>query len=274
MEIQLWREILDPYDQAVSELVTKFNDCRIEHKRRNLYCPIETVSGRVKSVSSILEKMHRKAIPFEKMEEQIEDIAGVRIICQFVEDIEKVSALINARSDIRILSTKDYLKNQKRSGYRSYHLIVRYTVQTLTGPKELQVEIQIRTMAMNFWATAEHSLQYKYKGDIPEHVAAQLARASDVTAKLDSEMASVRNEIMDAQLDSQMQNNLVRDILNEIERMYKVDNQREAVKIQDEFYRVFASQDIEELQRFHDRLDLLAEDYRSQVIDSKKEPLS
>ena len=89
------------------------------------------------------------------------------IICQFVEDIERVEKLIEARSDMKILCEKDYIRNQKESGYRSYHLIVQYTVQTIDGPRALQVEIQIRTMAMDFWATVEHSLQYKYKIEDP-----------------------------------------------------------------------------------------------------------
>lgn len=271
MQIQLWREILDPYSEAVSELITKFTNVCREYRNRNLYCPIESVSGRVKTVSSILDKMHKKEISFERMEEDVEDIAGIRLICQFVEDIEKVAALIEERGDIEIRSTKDYLTNQKKSGYRSFHLIVWYTVHTISGPKRLQVEIQIRTMAMNFWATAEHSLQYKYKGEIPEHVAAQLSRTSDVTAMMDRKMSSVRSEIMDAEIDSQIQANLVRDILSDIESLYKLENKREAVKIQDEFYRIFAMHDIRELTRFHDQLDLLAEDYRAQWIDTKND---
>lgn len=106
----------------------------------------------------------------EEMEEQVEDIAGIRIICQFVEDIEKVADLIQKRSDIEIKSEKDYIRHMKDSGYRSYHLIVYYTVETMNGPKRIQVEIQIRTMAMDFWATIEHSLQYKYKANIPDHI--------------------------------------------------------------------------------------------------------
>ncbi len=112
-------------------------------------------------------------------------------------------------------------------------------METINGPKKLQVEVQIRTMAMNFWATIEHSLQYKYRGDMPEHVAERLSKAADAIISLDHEMSSVRNEIMDAQNSSQMQSNLVKDILNNIENMYKVSNKREVMKIQDEFLRVY-----------------------------------
>lgn len=267
MEIQLWKELLDPYDQAVSELLTKFNNVRQEFSRRNLYSPIESVTGRVKSVSSILEKMQRKGIHFEDLEEEVEDIAGIRIITQFVEDIQIVANLIYKRTDMEVRSKKDYLTNKKKSGYRSFHLIVWYTVQTINGPKKLQVEIQIRTMAMNFWATTEHSLQYKYKGVLPKHVETQLLRAADAIVLLDEEMSEVRSEIMDAQIDSRIQTNLVQDILRNIENLYAKENKREIAKIQDEFYRIYRLHDIDELDRFSKQLDILAEGSGAQSVN-------
>lgn len=266
MDIQLWHEILDPYELAVQELVVKFNHVIKEHHEKGLYSPIEQVTGRVKTVSSILEKMQRKHIPVDEMEEQVEDIAGIRIICQFVEDIEKVSELIEKRNDIEIKSEKDYIKHMKPSGYRSYHLIVYYTVETLNGPKKLQAEIQIRTMAMDFWATIEHSLQYKYKSNIPQHIKGRLSNAADAIIALDNEMSTVRSEIMDAQNSSQMQINLVTDILNNIENLYKLSNKREVAKIQDEFYKIYALNDLEQLKRFHTQLDIIAEGYRAQAV--------
>ena len=135
-------------------------------------------------------------------------------------------------------------------------MILYYIVETINGPKRLQVEVQIRTMAMNFWATIEHSLQYKYKGDMPPHVAERLSKASDAIISLDHEMSSVRNEIMDAQNSSQMQSNLVKDISSE----------REVSKIQDEFLRVFKTKDLRQLERFHRQLDIIAEGYRAQAV--------
>ena len=128
------------------------------------------------------------------------------------------------------------------------------------------MEVQIRTMAMNFWATIEHSLQYKYKGDMPPHVAERLSKASDAIISLDHEMSSVRNEIMDAQNSSQMQSNLVKDILNNIENLYRVSSEREVSKIQDEFLRVFKTKDLRQLERFHRQLDIIAEGYRAQAV--------
>ena len=266
MEIQLWRSILCPYELAVKELIVKFEHIISEHRENDLYSPIEQVSGRVKSVASILEKMQRKHIPMERMEEEVEDIAGIRIICQFDEDIETVASLIQNRSDITIKSEKNYLKHVKQSGYRSLHLIIYYTVETLNGPRKLQAEIQIRTMAMDFWATIEHSLQYKYKGDMPPHVAERLTNAADAIILLDQEMSSVRNEIMDAQNSSQMQSNLVKDILNNIENLYRVSSEREVIKIQTEFLRVFHTKDLKQLERFHRQLDIIAEGYRAQAV--------
>ena len=232
MEIQLWRSILCPYELAVRELIVKFEHIISEHRENDLYSPIEQVSGRVKSVSSILEKMQRKHIPMERMEEEVEDIAGIRIICQFEEDIETVASLIQNRSDMTIKSEKNYLKHVKQSGYRSLHLIIYYTVETLNGPRKLQAEIQIRTMAMDFWATIEHSLQYKYKGDMPPHVAERLTNAADAIILLDQEMSS----------------------------------EREITKIQTEFLRVFHTKDLKQLERFHRQLDIIAEGYRAQAV--------
>ena len=268
MEIQLWREILHPYEQAVSEIIIKFVCLRDEFRKNNIYSPIESVTGRVKTVSSILEKMQMKNIPFEHLEEEVEDIAGVRIICQFVEDIERVVDLIRGRSDMEILEKKDYLANKKKSGYRSYHVVVGYTVDTIHGPKRLQVEIQIRTMAMNFWATTEHSLQYKYKGEIPEHVSTRLQKAADAIFNLDNEMSQVRAEIIDAQNDMQIRTGIVKEILSAIENLYKVASEREVKKVQEEFYRIFRLNNLYELRRFQKQLDILAEGYRVQSVDT------
>ena len=266
MEIRLWRELLIPYELAVKDLVMKFKLLQKEHREKNLYSPIEQVTGRVKSINSILEKMQAKHVSWEELEEKIEDIAGVRIICQFCEDIEKVAALIRNRSDMRVLEEKDYVTQGKDSGYRSYHMIVSYCAETLAGKKEIHAEIQIRTLAMNFWATIEHSLQYKYKGEMPLHVAERLSNAADAIIALDHEMSSVRNEIMDAQNSSQMQSNLVKDILLSIENLYKISNKREVEKIQDEFLRVFRTKDLQQLARFHRQLDIIAEGYRAQSV--------
>ena len=266
MEIQLWREILAPYTLAVNEMLVKFNHVMDEHRRCGLYSPIEQVNGRVKKISSILDKLHRKQIDIDEIDEKIEDIAGIRIMCQFVEDIDKVVELIKQRKDMKVIGEKDYINHRKASGYRSYHMIVTYDVQTLKGTKTIKAEIQIRTLAMNFWATIEHSLQYKYKENIPEHIKSSLLTSSDAIVLLDKEMSAVRSEIMDAQNSFQVKANIVADILNNIQNLYRVANKREIIKIQDEFYRIYAFDDLDQLERFSKELDIISEGYRAQSL--------
>ena len=268
MEIQLWREILTPYDLAVKELTVKFEHLIYEHRSRGLYSPIEQVMGRVKTISSILDKAQKKHITIDEIEEKLVDIAGVRIICQFVEDIQKVVEIIRKRTDMEIIGERDYINHMKDSGYRSYHIIVAYEVQTLEGSRKIKVEIQIRTLAMNFWSTIEHSLQYKYKKNIPDHIREKLTNAANAIISLDNEMSAVRSEIMDAQNSFQIHARLVSDILNSIQNLYRVANKREIVKIQDEFYRIYELKDINQLKRFSKELDIIAEGYRVQAVGS------
>jgi putative GTP pyrophosphokinase len=266
MEIQLWREILDPYALAVNEIITKFNHIIDEYKHAGDYSPIELVTGRVKTISSILEKAQKKGIDLRNFENNIDDIAGIRIICQFVEDIYKVVDIIKKRSDMSVKNEKDYINNMKKSGYRSYHIIVNYAVETLQGKKELQVEIQIRTLAMNFWATIEHSLQYKYKQNMLENIRERLTSAAEAVLQLDREMSVVRNEIMDAQNSFTIKANIVSDILTNIQNLYRVADKKEVVRIQDEFFRIYQNGDQEELARFSRDLDMVSARYRAQSL--------
>ncbi|AOM83370.1 GTP pyrophosphokinase [Salisediminibacterium beveridgei] len=194
-----WDIMLTPYKQAVNELKIKLKGLRDQYQLTSRQTPIEFVMGRVKPVSSIIEKARRKNIPLDEVEELMQDIAGVRIMCQFVGDIDTVVELIKRRTDFEIVEERDYIKHKKRSGYRSYHLILRYPVQTIEGEKRILVELQIRTLAMNFWATIEHSLQYKYAGQIPEKVERRLQRAAEAAFQLDEEMSKIRGEVQEAQ---------------------------------------------------------------------------
>ncbi len=266
MEIQLWKEILTPYELAVEEITLKFKHIIKEYKEADLYSPIEEVRGRVKKISSILEKAQKRNIPIDEIENYLQDIAGLRIICQFVEDIYAVVEIIKNRSDMHVIGEKDYISNRKESGYRSYHIIVEYTVETINGHKTIPVEIQIRTMGMNFWATIEHSLQYKYRHGIPEHIRKRLNSASEAIMRLDEDMSSIHGEIMDAQNSFTVKANIVADILNNLQSLYKVANKREIVKIQDEFYRIYQVGDLDQLQKFNKELDIIAEGYRAQVF--------
>ena len=146
-------------------------------------------------------------------------------------------------------------------------MIVSFPVETFSGTKTIRVEIQIRTLAMNFWSTIEHSLQYKYKQHMPDHIREKLSRVADAIIVLDNEMSTVRSEIMDAQNSCQIQTNLVKDILNNIQNLYTIANKRELVKIQDEFYRIYETKDLEQLRRFHSDLDNITEGYHVQAFE-------
>lgn len=194
-----WDDFLAPYKQAVEELKVKLKGMRTQFEREDVHSPIEFVTGRVKPVASILDKAETKGIPIDKLGEELQDIAGLRMMCQFVDDIKIVVQLLRNRNDFEIIEERDYISNEKKSGYRSYHVVLKYPVQTIRGEKQILVEIQIRTLAMNFWATIEHSLNYKYKGQFPEDMRSRLQRAAEAAYYLDKEMSEIALEIQEAQ---------------------------------------------------------------------------
>ena len=197
--IENWQHFLLPYQQAVNELKVKLRGMRKQYQDEEQHSPIEFVTGRVKPVESIKEKMVRRHVQADRLEQDMQDIAGLRIMCQFVEDIYQVVDLLRQRSDMTILEERDYISNVKPSGYRSYHIVIEYPVQLITGEKRILAEIQVRTLAMNFWATIEHSLNYKYQGAFPEELSARLQRAAEAAFHLDNEMSEIREEIQEAQ---------------------------------------------------------------------------
>lgn len=217
-----WVRLLQPYEQAVEELKVKFRALREQYRELSEYSPIEFATGRVKKISSIIEKSKRLGMPLSRIEEEMEDIAGIRIMCQFIDDIYVVADIIKSRhgKDFEVLYEKDYIKNQKESGYKSYHIILRYPVYTASGAKKILVEIQIRTLAMNFWATIEHSLNYKYKQQIPDGVLQRLRAAAVAATKLDEEMMEISKEVKRAQIDFEEKSNLVKDITSMIKYLY------------------------------------------------------
>lgn len=195
-----WEEFLDPYIQTVGELKIKLRGIRKQYRKQNRYSPIEFVTGRVKSIESIKEKMILRGVIEENIAQDIQDIAGLRIMVQFVDDVEEVLALLRQRQDMTIVYERDYIRNMKSSGYRSYHVVVEYPVDTIGGQKKVLAEIQIRTLAMNFWATIEHSLNYKYGGDFPEEIKKRLEVTAKIALELDEEMRKIREDIREAQL--------------------------------------------------------------------------
>ena len=194
-----WEEFLDPYVQAVGELKIKLRGIRKQYRKQQRHSPIEFVTGRVKSVESIQEKMELQGIHLENLAQDMQDIAGLRIMVQFEDDIAEVLQVLHQRQDMRIVLERDYITHKKPSGYRSYHVIIEYPVDTIDGNKLVLAEIQIRTLAMNFWATIEHSLNYKYKGEFPQEIKEQLELTARIAYELDKTMGEIRHDIQEAQ---------------------------------------------------------------------------
>ncbi|CEA02248.1 GTP pyrophosphokinase [Lysinibacillus sp. BF-4] len=197
-----WEVFLGPYKQAVDELKVKLKGMRTQFSNANTNSPIEFVTGRVKPLASIYEKALEKELVFQpsvELGKALQDIAGLRIMCQFVDDIATVSELIRQRNDMRVIEERDYITHSKPSGYRSHHMLIEYPVETINGRVIVYGEIQIRTLAMNFWASIEHSLNYKYKGVFPDEIKNRLQSAAEAAFRLDEEMSSIRSEIQDAQ---------------------------------------------------------------------------
>lgn len=195
-----WEEFLDPYIQAVGELKIKLRGIRKQYRKQNKHSPIEFVTGRVKSVESIQEKMALRGVLLENISQDIQDIAGLRVMVQFVDDVDEVIRLLRQRHDLTVVQERDYIRNMKSSGYRSYHVVVEYPVDTIDGQKTILAEIQIRTLAMNFWATIEHSLNYKYRGNFPDDIRQRLELTAKIALELDEEMRKIKEDIQEAQL--------------------------------------------------------------------------
>ena len=198
-EVEDWDAFLAPYNQAIEELKIKLKGIRLQYRQKGKHAPIEFITGRVKTPDSIREKMQVRKILTEDFLDGVQDIAGLRIMCQFVDDIFEVVRLLRQRNDFTIIIERDYIHQKKASGYRSYHVVLEYPVQRIEGEERILVEIQIRTLAMNFWATIEHSLNYKYKGEFPEIIHERLERAAEAAFLLDEEMSQIREEIQEAQ---------------------------------------------------------------------------
>lgn len=192
-------ELMTYYRCAIMEVETKFNVLNEEFSVQYDRNPIETIKSRLKSNESILKKLKRKDLPFslQSIEENINDVAGVRVICSFPEDIYMLADCLLNQDDIRLIERKDYIKNPKKSGYRSLHLIIEVPIFLKNKKKYMKVEVQLRTIAMDFWASLEHKLKYKKNIDSEEIelLERDLVECSEVSAALDKRMEEIRNRI-------------------------------------------------------------------------------
>ncbi|SEP13367.1 putative GTP pyrophosphokinase [Paenibacillus sophorae] len=187
------------YRLALNELENKIETLKTEWEMRDGYSPIEHIKRRIKEPKSILQKLERKghAFSFENIEKHIHDIAGMRIVCAFVKDIYRLADHLSSREDIRVLEIKDYIAHPKPNGYQSLHVIVAVPLILLEGTRWVKAEIQLRTLAMDFWASMEHILYYKFDQQLPPHVAEELKSAARAADELDKKMLRLRREILE-----------------------------------------------------------------------------
>lgn len=192
-------ELMAYYRCAIMEVETKFNVLNEEFSLQYDRNPIENVKSRLKSTDSIIRKLKKKELPFslEAMQENINDVAGIRVICSFPEDIYMLADCLLNQDDIKLITKKDYIKNPKKSGYRSLHLIIEVPIFLKNEKRYMKVEVQLRTIAMDFWASLEHKLRYKKNISLEEAeiISKELLECSEISATLDKRMEDIRNRI-------------------------------------------------------------------------------
>ena len=196
-QIDQWKSTMFLYNSALKSINTKIDILNSEFLQLYHTTPIEHVTSRLKSPQSIVKKLKKKnrEVNVDNMVEYINDIAGIRIICSFMSDIYPIADMIAKQADITVLYVKDYIKNPKANGYKSYHMIVTIPVYLSDRKIETKVEIQIRTIAMEFWASLEHKIAYKFEGHAPEHIESELKACADMVHMLDAKMYSLNHEI-------------------------------------------------------------------------------
>ncbi len=185
---------------AIREVETKLNVLNDEFSQQHHRNPFETIKSRIKSPMSIMEKLRRKGVEISvyNMEHYLNDIAGIRVICSFPEDIYTVSKLLGEQDDIRVLEIRDYIKNPKPNGYRSLHQIIEIPIFLSTGKKYMRVEVQYRTIAMDFWASLDHKMKYKKHIENADYITAELRKCAEIINETDFRMQTIR-QMIDAQ---------------------------------------------------------------------------
>ena len=196
-ELKKFRNMMMVYNSAIKEVQTKFEILNEELSLTHNRNPIEMIKSRVKTPESIIEKLKRKNLPItlKSLEENINDVAGIRVICSFVDDIYEVADMLVNQDDVRLISVNDYIKNPKPNGYRSYHMIVEIPVYFSNRKRNIKVEVQLRTIAMDFWASLEHKMKYKKDVENAAKISEELRLCADIIAQTDLKMQEINNEI-------------------------------------------------------------------------------
>jgi len=192
-----FQQLLMLYEGGIKQLTTKFEILEDEFESRHERNPISTITSRIKEPMSILEKLERKglAVTLDNMVNKLYDIAGIRVTCPFISDVYHVMNMILQQDDVTLVEVKDYIKNPKKNGYRSLHVIVKVGVYFSDQKREIPVEIQIRTIAMDFWASLEHQLHYKKDYKMPSNVDAELKDIADTITKTDLRMQDLAKNL-------------------------------------------------------------------------------
>ena len=196
-DVDSWREVILIYTSALKEIGTKLEILNDEFQHVHQYNPIEHIKSRIKTSESIVKKLkkHGYESTIDNMINYINDTAGIRIICSFTTDIYRIAEMLERQSDIKIISIKDYIKRPKSSGYKSYHMIVSIPIYLSEKRVDAKVEIQIRTVAMDFWASLEHKINYKFDVNVPEYIKEELYACAKMVSELDAKMLSLNEEV-------------------------------------------------------------------------------
>ena len=196
-DIDSWKEVVLIYNSALKQISTKLEILNEEFQHVHRYNPIEHIKGRIKTPESIVKKLkkHGYESTINNMIRYVNDIAGIRVICSFASDIYQIAEMISNQSDIKVISVKDYIVNPKASGYKSYHMLVSVPVYLSDRIEDTKVEIQIRTVAMDFWASLEHKIHYKFEGNAPEHIKEELVECAQMVSELDARMLALNEEV-------------------------------------------------------------------------------
>lgn len=197
-EVESWEEVILIYRSALKQISTKLEILNDEFQHVHRYNPIEHIKSRLKTSESIVKKLKRQGheSTIQNMVQYVNDIAGIRVICSFTSDIYRIAEMITNQGDIKVIAVKDYLVNPKPSGYKSYHMLVSVPVYLSDRIVDTKVEIQIRTVAMDFWASLEHKIHYKFEGKVPQAIENELIECARMVSELDSKMLLLNDEVL------------------------------------------------------------------------------
>ncbi len=230
-----WKRMQFIYSAALKEVNTKLEILNAEFQMAHRYNPIEHLSARIKSPESIAKKLRHqgRAVTVENIVRYINDVAGIRIICSFTSDIYRISELIQKQSDVKVLKIKDYIANPKPNGYTSYHMIVSVPIFLSDMTIDTKVEIQIRTIAMDFWASLEHKMYYKFEGNAPENIRRELKECADLVGFLDRKMMAINEEIKKYSDEEEEDGVLMSESLRRLYGMVNEENEAKEAAVQD-----------------------------------------